>query len=74
MFSAQRWHYVMVVAALTLSVYPFTFFRKGRTMKRFTTFVALLVCTMIISGSVVQLRAQGPTAVGGGGTTKGGVL
>ena len=36
-------------------------------MKRFTTFVALFVCTMIISGSVVQLRAQGPTAVGGGG-------
>jgi hypothetical protein len=35
-------------------------------MKRFTTFVALFVCTMIISGSVVQLRAQGPTAVGGG--------
>jgi len=33
-------------------------------MKRLTTFVALLVCTMIISGSVVQLRAQGPTAVG----------
>jgi hypothetical protein len=46
-------------------------------MKRFTTFVALLVCTMIISGSVVQLRAQGPTAVGGGAQifiSAGGVL
>ncbi len=34
-------------------------------MKRFITSVTLLVCTLLMSGSITQLIAQGPT--GGGG-------
>lgn len=36
-------------------------------MKRFITSVALLVCTMLMTGSFVQLVAQPNTAGGGGG-------
>jgi hypothetical protein len=37
-------------------------------MKRFITSVALLVCTMLMTGSFVQLVAQ-PNTGGGGATT-----
>ena len=39
-------------------------------MKRFITSVTLLVCTLLVSGSFVQLVAQ-PNAAGGGSTYQG---
>ena len=39
-------------------------------MKRFITSVTLLVCTLLVSGSIVQLVAQ-PNAAGGGSTYHG---
>lgn len=36
-------------------------------MKRFIASATLFVCTLLMSGSITQLIAQDPTAVGGGG-------